>query len=68
MQDVLGEHQDAVVAEQWLRDQLGPNASGPMLFVAGELAAIERASARTARAQFPAVWKRARRKRLRDWL
>ena len=68
VQDVLGEHQDAVVAEQWLRDQLGPTASGPMLFVAGELAAIERASARTARAQFPAVWQRARRKRLRDWL
>ena len=68
VQDILGEHQDAVVAEQWLRDQLGPQSSGPMLFVAGELAAIERAAARTARSRFPSVWRRARRKRLRRWL
>lgn len=68
IQEVLGEHQDAVVAEQWLRAQLGSTSSGPMLFVAGELAAIERSAARAARAQFPGVWKRARRARLRDWL
>jgi CHAD domain-containing protein len=68
VQTTLGDHQDAVVAEQWLRDQLHPTSSGPMLFVAGELAAIERAAARNSRAQFPAVWRRARHKRLRDWL
>ena len=68
VQDTLGEHQDAVVAEQWLRDQLGSGSSGPMLFVAGELAAIERAASRTSRARFPTVWRRARRKKYRDWL
>jgi CHAD domain-containing protein len=68
VQDTLGEHQDAVVAEEWLRNQLGAGSSGPMLFVAGELAAIERAAARTARSRFPSVWRRASRKRLRDWL
>ena len=68
VQDVLGEHQDAVVAEQWLRSQLSVTASGPMLFVAGELAAVERAASRAARARFPQVWQRARRKRLRRWL
>jgi CHAD domain-containing protein len=68
VQDILGEHQDAVVAEQWLREQLRPDSTGPMLFVAGELAAIERAAARTARSRFPAVWRRADRKRLRAWL
>ncbi|MET0627644.1 MAG: CYTH and CHAD domain-containing protein [Acidimicrobiia bacterium] len=68
VQDTLGEHQDAVVAEEWLRNQLGAGSSGPMLFVAGELAAIERAAARAARSRFPSVWRRARRKRLRDWL
>jgi CHAD domain-containing protein len=68
VQDVLGEHQDAVVAEQWLRARLGTSASGPMLFVAGELAAAERAAGRAARARFPRVWRRARRGRLRRWL
>jgi CHAD domain-containing protein len=68
VQDILGEHQDAVVAEQWLRRQLRPDSSGSMMFVAGELAAVERAAARTARARFPAVWRRADRARLRDWL
>jgi len=68
VQDVLGEHQDSVVAEQWLRAQLDSSSRGPMLFVAGELAAIERAAGRAARNHFPAVWRRARRKHLREWL
>ncbi len=68
VQDVLGEHQDAVVAEEWLRAQLGPGADGPMLFVAGELAAIERAASKTSRARWPEVWRRARRRKYRDWM
>ena len=68
VQDILGEHQDAVVAEHWLRAQLGSTSSGPMLFVAGELAAVERAAGRTARNRFPQVWRRAKRRHLRDWL
>jgi CHAD domain-containing protein len=68
VQDVLGEHQDAVVAEHWLRSQLTNATSGPMLFVAGELAALERAAGRAARNRFPQVWRRARRRHLRAWL
>ncbi|MFI5047575.1 MAG: CHAD domain-containing protein [Acidimicrobiia bacterium] len=68
VQDILGEHQDSVVAERWLRAQLGSESSGAMLFVAGELAAVERAAGRAARSRFPRVWRRAKRKRLREWL
>ncbi|MEX1008468.1 MAG: CYTH and CHAD domain-containing protein [Acidimicrobiia bacterium] len=65
VQDVLGEHQDAVVTGQWLRT----HATGPTAFVAGELVAIERDAARVAaREQWPEVWARARRKQLRQWM
>ena len=69
VQEVLGEHQDAVVAEQWLRAHAqGAGSSVERAFVAGELASLERMAAAESRAQFPEVWKAARRKRLRDWL
>jgi CHAD domain-containing protein len=68
VQDLLGEHQDAVVAEEWLRAQLGPGVNGAMLFVAGELAAIERAASKASRARWPKVWRRARRRKYRDWM
>jgi CHAD domain-containing protein len=65
VQDVLGEHQDAVVAGQWLRS----HATGTTAFVAGELVAVEREAARVAaREQWPKVWARARRKKLRRWM
>ncbi len=41
---------------------------GDAVFVAGELAAIEHFAALAARDQWPAVWKRARRKKLRRWM
>jgi CHAD domain-containing protein len=63
LQDVLGEHQDAVVAGEWLRE----NRDGAG-FVAGELAATEHFAAMEARAQWPEVWKRAKRKKLRRWM
>jgi CHAD domain-containing protein len=63
LQDVLGEHQDAVVAGEWLRE----NSDGAG-FVAGELAATEHFAALAARTQWPDVWKRAKRKKLRRWM
>lgn len=63
LQDVLGEHQDAVVAGAWLRDA----ATGPWAFVAGELAALEAEAARDARSAWPAAWKALSKKRLRFW-
>jgi CHAD domain-containing protein len=63
LQDILGEHQDAVVAEAWLREH---RSTAP--FVAGELVAIERAAARAARDEWPEVWEKARAKKLRKWM
>ena len=64
VQDVLGEHQDAVVAGAWLRETA---ASGGDAFVAGELAAIEAQAAARARAGWAPAWKALSRKRLRFW-
>ncbi|MGH9027024.1 MAG: CHAD domain-containing protein, partial [Acidimicrobiia bacterium] len=66
VQEVLGRHQDAVVAERWLRTT-AEHAPASELFAAGQLAAIERADARATRAEFPKAWKDANAKRLRDW-
>jgi CHAD domain-containing protein len=66
VQEVLGQHQDAVVAEHWLRDA-AEHADASELFAAGQLAAVERAAAAEARAEFPKAWKDASAKRLRDW-
>jgi CHAD domain-containing protein len=63
LQDVLGEHQDAVVAGGWLREA----RTGTHAFVAGELAAFETEAAGAARADWPAAWKALARKRLRFW-
>ena len=66
LQDVLGEHQDAVVAEQWLRD-LASESDGAETFVAGQLASVERAEIERTRAAWPEAWRKASRKRLRQW-
>jgi CHAD domain-containing protein len=67
VQDVLGEHQDAVVAGHWLRAAAG--TAGPReSFVAGELTAVERDAAARSRDEWWDVWRAARKKRLRDWL
>ena len=67
VQDVLGEHHDAVVAEQWLRDALDA-ATPRQTFVIGQLAALERAAADESRSGWPQAWKAASRKRLRNWI
>jgi CHAD domain-containing protein len=55
-QDVAGEHQDAVVAEDKLR-ALSANAAAPEAFAAGRLAERERERRETARARLPRAWK-----------
>ena len=67
VQDVLGEHQDAVVAEAWLRRALA-QASPAETFVLGQLAAMERRRGEEARRAWPDAWREAGRKRLRAWL
>jgi CHAD domain-containing protein len=65
VQDLLGEHQDAIVAGEWLRQHAGIGATA---FVAGELVAMERESAQQTRDEFPEVWRKASRKKLRRWM
>ncbi|HEX5616162.1 MAG TPA: CHAD domain-containing protein [Acidimicrobiia bacterium] len=60
LQDVLGEHQDAVVAHAWLA-KVAADADAEVAFAAGMLAAVEHTSAHRARAEFPRAWTRARR-------
>jgi CHAD domain-containing protein len=66
LQDVLGEHQDAVVAERWLRDT-APALGGKEAFVAGELAAAQRADSDGTRRRWPDLWTELARKRNRFW-
>ena len=67
VQDVLGEHQDAVVARAWLT-KTADECGAPEAFAAGMLAEREVVAATRARAEFPAAWAAARAKRLRSWL
>ncbi len=68
IQDVLGEHQDAVVAAGWLRDTAANSRDERAAFAAGELAALEREAGRAARDAWPATWRSVSRKHLRHWL
>jgi CHAD domain-containing protein len=58
-QDVLGEHQDSVVAESALRDLAARTPAGAM--VAGRLLERERAARAEARSDWRKAWKRLRR-------
>jgi CHAD domain-containing protein len=69
LQDVLGEHHDAVVAEEWLRSSAtGPYTDGPDALVVGELIGLQRADATARRAEWPAKWKAARKSGRARWL
>lgn len=67
LQDVLGEHQDAVVAEEWLRE-VASSATGREVFVAGQLASLERLEIDRTRAAWGEAWQAASKKKLRQWL
>jgi CHAD domain-containing protein len=67
LQDVLGDHQDAVVAEAWLRPRVA--AGNPAdAYAGGMLAGLLRADALAATAALPRAWHRASRRELRAWL
>jgi CHAD domain-containing protein len=67
LQSVLGDHQDAVVGEAWLREAAAA-ARRDVALVAGLLIAAERSSAADTRDRWRKIWKAANRKRLRAWL
>ncbi len=65
LQTILGEHQDSVTAQAWLRSV---RVTGRRAFVAGELIAMEHLAAQKARKDWPEVWKALDRKSLRKWM
>jgi CHAD domain-containing protein len=68
LQEVLGDHHDAVVGQAWLRQTAGATRRRDVALVAGQLIAAERASAAAARDRWREVWKAASRGKLRAWL
>ena len=64
LQDQLGDHHDAVVAEAWLH---GPAVAGADAFALGELVGLERARAARGRAEWPRLWKAAKAAHPRRW-
>ena len=61
VQTVLGDLQDAVVAETWLRGAVPARGASATALAAGELVARERAAAAAARAAWPRAWRQAKR-------
>lgn len=69
VQDLLGEHQDAVVAaETWLAIAGEAPDDHTLAVTAGRLAERERRAVRDQRCALPDVWRRATRRKLTEWL
>ena len=60
LQDLLGEHQDAVVAERRLRELAVTDSSTAAAFVAGRIAERQRDRRRRVAKRLPKAWKRLR--------
>ncbi|MGI9023858.1 MAG: CHAD domain-containing protein [Acidimicrobiales bacterium] len=67
LQSVLGDHQDAVVAEEWLR-QAADGASAAEALAAGELIAVQRADEVAYREKWPDAWEKVAKKKRRSGL
>ena len=68
VQTVLGDHQDAVVAEEWLRKAAEGGAGAAEAFAAGLLVRVEQDRAARHRRRWQGAWQGADRKKLRAWL
>jgi len=69
VQTLLGEHQDAVVAaDTWLSIAQSDPDDHTLAVTAGRLVERERAAVHRVRAEFPAAWAAANRRRLTEWL
>jgi len=65
LQTILGEHQDSVTMQAWLRTAAG--GSRRRAFAAGELFAMEAVRAEEARGRWPAAWRELDRPRVTAW-
>jgi CHAD domain-containing protein len=68
VQTVLGDHQDACVTEDWLRQAAPKTRSTREAMLIGQLIGLQRAEAHAKRAAWPDIWARASDKELRHWL
>ncbi|MGH9008265.1 MAG: CHAD domain-containing protein, partial [Acidimicrobiia bacterium] len=68
VQTVLGDHQDACVTEDWLRQGAPKTRSTREAMLIGQLIGLQRAEAQAKRALWPEVWARASDPALRRWL
>ena len=68
LQEVLGNLNDAVVAERWLLDWAHGSRSTEGVLAAGELAAVERAAAQRSRERWKKAWKELSSPKLRSWM
>ena len=67
VQGVLGDHHDAYVADQWLRDT-SAELDAPQVLAAGELISLQMLDAARLEQEWQASWKKASKKSLRRWL
>jgi len=67
VQDVIGEHQDAAVAEDWLRNARAVTERPDVAFVAGALVERQRLRRARARKEFPKAWRRLDKAGRRAW-
>lgn len=68
LQDVLGEHQDAVVAEARIRDLVAGHPDGSFALAAGRLIERQSRSAAEAGGMWREAWKQLDRKKFHSWL
>ncbi len=68
VQDVLGDHNDAAVAEAWLRRAIEAGLSRSQAVAAGELIALQRSEAEALRQAWPEAWAAASSRKLRAWI
>lgn len=68
LQDVLGDLQDACVAEDRIQAYLPQAGSPRAAFALGRLAELQATKRRRARARFPSVWKKVDRAGAKAWL
>ncbi|HJR96377.1 MAG TPA: CYTH and CHAD domain-containing protein [Actinomycetota bacterium] len=66
LQQVLGTHQDAVMAIAWLREQAG-GVTPRVAFTSGRLAGFDAGAREDARRAWPAAWADLQRRGLRFW-
>jgi CHAD domain-containing protein len=68
LQDVLGELQDAVTAEEAIERFVGKHpGQARIAFAAGRLHERQHVARRDARESFPATWRKLDRRKLRSW-